>query len=109
MGMTSTIPSSPCCLRYAGVLLPSKLNFSFAGVIRIALASDIDHAVRSMLRAICRRLAVLEVKARHIGAGGNRAELASDINHAVFSMSLAIHRRHAALNIIGRYLGAGLV
>ena len=99
------MPTSLCC-QYAVVLLPSKLNLGFAGVVRVAFASDISHAVLSMLLAICRRLAALDIVVRSPFAGTMGAKPVEHVYHSVSGMLLAVCRLLAALDVEVRRLSA---
>ena len=76
-----------------------KARLLGAGRIRATPAVHVHHAVQSMLLAVRRSLAALDVKVRMFRAQGMRATPANDIDHVILSMLLAEHGRLTALNI----------
>ena len=66
-----------------------------------------QHAFISMLPAIRRLLATLDVKVRLPRAGVMLTKSVGCVYHAVFSMLLAVYHRLAALDITRRVFRAG--
>lgn len=64
--LTSTIPSSVCCLQFAAILLPLTLNVDtfVQEPCEQRLRKNIHHTVLRMMLAERRRLAALDVKGR---------------------------------------------
>ena len=69
---------------------------------------DVHHAIFSMLLAVHRRPAALDIKVRLLHAAIVCATFDMDVDHTVFSMLLA-ERRRLALEIEGRVLRAGIM
>ena len=98
---TFPTPSSACCLQYTAVLLPSTLKLD--GLVQKLLLAKIDtdvcHAVFSMLTALQRGLAALDIEPRSPRSGIMQATLAVDVHKNRITMLLAVHRLHAAFDI----------